>query len=58
MRVEHADFIAVPVADLQAADAFYGEVLGLARNPAYFTDPDGNALVLHHRDAAYPDGSA
>jgi len=33
MRVEHADFIAVPVADLQAADAFYGEVLGLARNP-------------------------
>jgi extradiol dioxygenase family protein len=33
MRVEHVDFIAVPVADLQAADAFYGETLGLARNP-------------------------
>jgi catechol 2,3-dioxygenase-like lactoylglutathione lyase family enzyme len=33
MRVEHVDFIAVPVADLQAADAFYGDVLGLARNP-------------------------
>jgi catechol 2,3-dioxygenase-like lactoylglutathione lyase family enzyme len=34
MHVEHVDFIAVPVADLPAADAFYGEVLGLARNPA------------------------
>ena len=34
MRVEHVDFIAVPVADLQAPDVFYGEVLGLARNPA------------------------
>jgi catechol 2,3-dioxygenase-like lactoylglutathione lyase family enzyme len=33
MHVEHADFIAVPVADLPASDAFYGEVLGLARNP-------------------------
>jgi predicted enzyme related to lactoylglutathione lyase len=33
MRVEHVDFIAVPVDDLRAADAFYGEVLGLARNP-------------------------
>jgi catechol 2,3-dioxygenase-like lactoylglutathione lyase family enzyme len=29
----HVDFIAVPVADLGRADAFYGETLGLARNP-------------------------
>jgi len=33
MHVEHVDFIAVPVADVPAADAFYGDVLGLARNP-------------------------
>jgi catechol 2,3-dioxygenase-like lactoylglutathione lyase family enzyme len=24
---------------------------------AFFGDPDGNALILHHRYAAYPDGS-
>jgi len=33
MQVEKVDFIAVPVSDLGAADAFYGETLGLARNP-------------------------
>ncbi|MGH3142024.1 MAG: VOC family protein, partial [Gaiellales bacterium] len=27
------DFVALPVADLGRADAFYGETLGLARNP-------------------------
>jgi len=27
------DFIAVPVSDLESADEFYGETLGLARNP-------------------------
>jgi extradiol dioxygenase family protein len=31
--VERVDFIAVPVEDLGRADAFYGETLGLARNP-------------------------
>jgi catechol 2,3-dioxygenase-like lactoylglutathione lyase family enzyme len=30
---ERVDFIAVPVSDLERADAFYGETLGLARNP-------------------------
>jgi catechol 2,3-dioxygenase-like lactoylglutathione lyase family enzyme len=24
---------------------------------AFFTDPDGNALILHHRHAPYADGS-
>jgi hypothetical protein len=24
---------------------------------AFFTDPDGNALILHHRYARYRDGS-
>jgi catechol 2,3-dioxygenase-like lactoylglutathione lyase family enzyme len=33
MRAERVDFIALPVADLARADAFYGETLGLARNP-------------------------
>ena len=32
MQVQQVDFIAVPVSDLDAADAFYGETLGLARN--------------------------
>jgi catechol 2,3-dioxygenase-like lactoylglutathione lyase family enzyme len=31
--VKRVDFIAVPVEDLGRADAFYGETLGLARNP-------------------------
>jgi catechol 2,3-dioxygenase-like lactoylglutathione lyase family enzyme len=33
MQVERVDFIALPVQDLARADAFYGETLGLARNP-------------------------
>jgi extradiol dioxygenase family protein len=33
MEVGRIDFIALPVEDLARADAFYGEALGLARNP-------------------------
>jgi catechol 2,3-dioxygenase-like lactoylglutathione lyase family enzyme len=33
IQVTRFDFIAVPVEDLARADAFYGETLGLARNP-------------------------
>ena len=33
MQVGRVDFLAVPVEDLARADAFYGETLGLARNP-------------------------
>jgi catechol 2,3-dioxygenase-like lactoylglutathione lyase family enzyme len=33
MKVERIDFIALPVEDLARADAFYGETLGLTRNP-------------------------
>jgi catechol 2,3-dioxygenase-like lactoylglutathione lyase family enzyme len=33
MQVTRVDFIALPVEDLARADAFYGETLGLARNP-------------------------
>lgn len=32
-EVGHVDFIAVPVAELGRADEFYGQTLGLARNP-------------------------
>jgi predicted enzyme related to lactoylglutathione lyase len=124
--VERTDFVGVLVADLDRALRFYGETLGLRRNPnasqewpefetgnltlslvrpeqigreeftpntmpialrvadvseararleaagvefktetmdtevchmAVFSDPDGNAYMLHHRYAAYPDGS-
>jgi catechol 2,3-dioxygenase-like lactoylglutathione lyase family enzyme len=33
MHVRRIDFIALPVEDLARADSFYGEMLGLARNP-------------------------
>ena len=33
MQVEHVDFVAIPVTELARADAFYGETLGLSRNP-------------------------
>jgi extradiol dioxygenase family protein len=33
VEVQRIDFIALPVEDLARADAFYGETLGLARNP-------------------------
>jgi catechol 2,3-dioxygenase-like lactoylglutathione lyase family enzyme len=32
--VRRTDFVAVPVADLAAADSWYGETLGLPRNPS------------------------
>jgi catechol 2,3-dioxygenase-like lactoylglutathione lyase family enzyme len=33
MDVERVDYIRVPVTDIDAANHFYGEVLGLRRNP-------------------------
>jgi catechol 2,3-dioxygenase-like lactoylglutathione lyase family enzyme len=33
LEVERVDFIAIPVNDLARADEFYGETLGLGRNP-------------------------
>jgi len=33
LGVERADFVAVPVQDLKRANEFYGETLGLRRNP-------------------------
>jgi predicted enzyme related to lactoylglutathione lyase len=91
---ERVDFIAVPVRDRERAVQFYGETLGLEKNPnstktwvefetgnvtrkleaagvefrgetfdsgvgngAIFTDPDGNGLIIHRRDAPYADGT-
>jgi catechol 2,3-dioxygenase-like lactoylglutathione lyase family enzyme len=65
MQVERIDFIALPVEDLARADAFYGETLGLARNPKSSSDrwieyetgnltlalsPFGSALALRVPD--------
>jgi catechol 2,3-dioxygenase-like lactoylglutathione lyase family enzyme len=33
MRVERTDFISVPVTDVERAEKFYGETLGLSRVP-------------------------
>jgi catechol 2,3-dioxygenase-like lactoylglutathione lyase family enzyme len=124
--VERTDFVGIPVTDREQAVEFYGETLGLRRNPlssdewpefetgnvtillntpeqtgvpfspsntaialrvpdvaeamerlkaagvefmfpdpydsgvchmAFFKDPDGNSLILHHRHAPYRDGS-
>ena len=33
MQVERVDYIRVPVTDMERANHFYGEVLGLRRNP-------------------------
>jgi catechol 2,3-dioxygenase-like lactoylglutathione lyase family enzyme len=33
MQVERVDYIRVPVTDMDKADHFYGELLGLQRNP-------------------------
>jgi catechol 2,3-dioxygenase-like lactoylglutathione lyase family enzyme len=33
LDVERVDYIRVPVTDMEAANRFYGEVLGLPRNP-------------------------
>ena len=33
MKVERVDYVRVPVTDMVAANRFYGEILGLRRNP-------------------------
>jgi catechol 2,3-dioxygenase-like lactoylglutathione lyase family enzyme len=125
IQAQRVDFVAVPTQDVARAEVFYGQVLGLEKNPnslhdwiefetgnvtlalvsaeghgrdfaplphgsialrvadveaakskleavgvecgdvwdsgscngASFTDPDGNGIMIHHRYAAYSDGS-
>jgi catechol 2,3-dioxygenase-like lactoylglutathione lyase family enzyme len=33
VKIERVDYIRVPVTDMEAANRFYGELLGLRRNP-------------------------
>jgi catechol 2,3-dioxygenase-like lactoylglutathione lyase family enzyme len=53
--VERTDFVGIPTRDRERTVKFYGETLGIERNPR--SDPDGNALMLHHRYAPYADPS-
>ena len=50
ITVERTDFVSVPVTDMGRARTSYEETLGI-RNIAFLEDPDGNALMLHRRDA-------
>ena len=56
MPVERADFVSVPVQDMDRAKRFYSETLGL-QSPNLrdgwpeFTNTEGNALMLHRRYA-------
>lgn len=62
----HTSHIALRVPDVREARAtletagveFEGEILDTGVcHMAFFHDPDGNALMLHHRYAPYADGS-
>jgi catechol 2,3-dioxygenase-like lactoylglutathione lyase family enzyme len=57
--------LAIRVPDVAAARAeleekgveFDGEIVrGDVCDMSFFRDPDGNALILHHRFAPFPDG--
>jgi predicted enzyme related to lactoylglutathione lyase len=61
----HTAAIALRVPDVATARAaleskgvaFHGEILDTGVcHMAFFADPDGNALMLHHRYAPHPDG--
>jgi catechol 2,3-dioxygenase-like lactoylglutathione lyase family enzyme len=68
IQVERVDYIRVPVTDIEKAKHFYGELLGLPRNPhlddedrvEYELPPRTLALrvpdVLHRRYKAYEQG--
>jgi hypothetical protein len=43
MKVEQVDFVNVPTRDFQRSIAFYRYYM------AFFSDPDGTALILHRR---------
>jgi catechol 2,3-dioxygenase-like lactoylglutathione lyase family enzyme len=55
----HVDDVAAARAELEAKGvSFIGEILDTGVcHMAFFTDPDGNDLMLHHRYAPY-DGAA
>jgi hypothetical protein len=58
IEVERTDFVPLATQDKERALEFYGETLDTGVcHMAFFSDPDGNALMLHRRYAPYSDGS-
>ncbi len=56
ISVEGVDFISVPTQNIEQAKRFYGEFAAdtvdtRVHHMAFFTDPDGNRLILHRRYA-------
>ena len=52
ITVERTDFVSVPVTDLERSKADSGETFDSSVcHMAFFSDPDGNALMLHRRYA-------
>ena len=50
ITVERTDFVSVPVTDLERSTRFAGETFDTGVcHMAFFSDPDGNDLMLHHR---------
>ena len=54
--VEGVDFISVPTQNIEQAKKFYGELAADTVDTrvcylAFFTDPDGNRLILQRRYA-------
>jgi hypothetical protein len=50
--VTGVDFVAIPTKALAAAVEFQGDTFDTSVcHMAFFNDPDGNALMLHHRYA-------
>jgi len=59
LGVERTDFVGVPVTDRKRSVKFLFEETydsGVC-HMAFFKDPDGNSLILHHRHAPYSNGS-
>ena len=54
--VKGVDFVGLPTRDLASAVEFHGTTLGIPMSvhmpERNFADPDGNALMLHHRYTA------
>ena len=51
MQIERVDFVDVPTRDVERAVEVVGERDSGVCTMAFFTDPDGNSLILHRRYA-------
>jgi hypothetical protein len=57
IAVERIDFVGIPVKAAGVTFDFPEPYDAGVCHMAFFKDPDGNALILHHRYAPYSDGS-